>query len=337
MWGIGCFLIVVAALLVGFFALLSWFITTVFGSSAAVVPVVLIGLLVVLVLIAVGSGFRRFAAPVGDLIDASGRVEAGDFTTRVEEVGPREIRRLARAFNAMSAQLDETQRQRRSALADVSHELRTPLTVIQGNIEAILDGVYPADAEHLQPILEEIHVMERLIEDLRTLSLVEADALVLHREPTDISALLHEVAAGYQPHAEQSAVRLTVDAAEGLRLVSVDPARVREILANLFTNAIRHTPREGSVEVSAAMAEDAVAVIVRDTGSGMTPEQLDRAFDRFYRAADSPGSGLGLPIAHDLVQAHGGVMSATSEVGRGTTVRFTLPISPEPTRAAAFE
>ena len=115
----------------------------------------------VLVLALMGRAFRRAAAPVGDLIEASGRVEAGDFSTRVEEVGPREVRSLARAFNAMSARLEETEKRRSSALADVSHELRTPLTVIQGNIEAMLDGVYPADAEHLGPVLEEIRVMER--------------------------------------------------------------------------------------------------------------------------------------------------------------------------------
>ena len=151
---------------------------------------------------------RRAAAPVGDLIEASGRVESGDFSTRVPERGPREVRTLARAFNDMSARLEEVEQQRRSALADVSHELRTPLTVIQGNLEALLDGVYPADAAHLQPILEETRLMERLIEDLRTLTLVEAGSLVLHREPTDLGALLNEVAAGYRSQADEAGVAL---------------------------------------------------------------------------------------------------------------------------------
>jgi two-component system sensor histidine kinase BaeS len=141
--------------------LVSWLIGSLLGGSAGFGPILLIGLFVVLVLALMGRAFRRAAAPVGDLIEASGRVEAGDFSTRVEEVGPREVRSLARAFNAMSARLEETEKRRSSALADVSHELRTPLTVIQGNIEAMLDGVYPADAEHLGPVLEEIRVMER--------------------------------------------------------------------------------------------------------------------------------------------------------------------------------
>jgi two-component system OmpR family sensor kinase/two-component system sensor histidine kinase BaeS len=228
----------------------------------------------------------------------------------------------------MSARLEEMEAQRQSTLADVSHELRTPLTVIQGNIEALLDGVYPADAEHLEPILEEARVMERLIEDLRTLTLVEAGSLVLHREPTDLGGLLREAAAGFRTQAEQAGVQLTVSVAEDVPAVEVDPARLREVVANLLTNALRHTASGGSVHVAASAAGNEVVVTVHDTGSGMSPSELDRIFDRFYRSPDSPGSGLGLSIARDLVQAHGGTMTATSEVGHGTTVRFTLPLTP---------
>jgi signal transduction histidine kinase len=228
----------------------------------------------------------------------------------------------------MSARLEEMEAQRQSTLADVSHELRTPLTVIQGNIEALLDGVYPADAKHLEPILEEARVMERLIEDLRTLTLVEAGSLVLHREPTDLGSLLPEVAAGYRSHAEQAGVQLTVTVGDGVPTLELDPARIREVVANLLTNALRHTPRGGIVDLTARLDGLAVLVSVRDTGSGMSAEALKRIFDRFYRSPDSPGSGLGLPIARDLVEAHGGTMTATSEVGHGTTVRFTLPLTP---------
>jgi signal transduction histidine kinase len=228
----------------------------------------------------------------------------------------------------MSARLEEMEQQRRSTLADVSHELRTPLTVIQGNVEALIDGVYPADREHLEPILEEARVMERLIEDLRTLTLVEAGSLVLHREPTDLGALLPEVAAGYRGQAEQARVQLIVSVADAVPLIEVDPARVREVVANLLANALRHTPSGGSVDVAARLVGDEVEVTVRDTGRGMDPDELDRSFDRFYRSPDSPGSGLGLSIARDLVQAHGGTMTASSEPGRGTTLRFSLPIGP---------
>jgi signal transduction histidine kinase len=263
------------------------------------------------------------------LIEASGRVEAGDFSTRVPETGLREVRTLARAFNAMSARLEEAEQERRSALADVSHELRTPLTVIQGNLEAIIDGVYPADAEHLEPILAESRILERLIEDLRTLTLAEAGSLVLHREATELRALLNDLAASYRSQAEQAGISLTVTAADDLPILEIDPARIREVISNLLTNALRHTPRAGKVELSAALAVDQVEVAVHDTGSGIPTGQLDRIFDRFYRSPDSPGSGLGLPIAKSLVDAHGGTITATSEAGRGTTIRVRLPLAPQ--------
>jgi len=325
MWRIGCFFLVMVAVLVSVVTLLAWLIGSALGATGSPAIGILIGLLVLLVLLNVGRSLRRAAAPVGDMIEASGRVEAGDFSTRVPERGPREVRTLARAFNDMSARLEEVEQQRRSALADVSHELRTPLTVIQGNLEALLDGVYPADAAHLQPILEETRLMERLIEDLRTLTLVEAGSLVLHKEPTDLGALLNEVAASYRSQADEAGVALIVTASPDLPTLDVDPARIREVVSNLLANALRHTPRDGRVEVSAQLASGEVEVTVRDTGSGIPPDQLDRIFDRFYRSPDSPGSGLGLPIAKSLVEAHGGTITATSTGGTGTTITFTLP------------
>ena len=320
----GCFFLLMAVVVVSVVLLLAWLIGSAIGAAAGVAPTILIGLLALFVLAMIGRAIRRAAAPVGDLIEASGRIESGDFSARVDETGPREVRTLARAFNAMSARLEDTEQQRRSALADVSHELRTPLTVIQGNLEALLDGVYPADAEHLQPILDETRVLERLIDDLRTLTLVEAGSLVLHREPTDLGALLNEVAASYRSQADQAGIALTVTVADELPSLDVDPPRIREVVSNLLTNALRHTPRDGTVALSAQRAGDQVEVTVHDTGSGIPPDQLPRIFDRFYRSPDSPGSGLGLPIAKSLVEAHGGVITAASDQGAGTTIRFTL-------------
>lgn len=327
MWRIGCFFVFAVVVLGSVVALLGWLVGNAVSGSAPWAAAILIGLFVLIVLGMASGAVRRAAAPVGDLIEASGRVEAGDFSARVPEDGPREVRSLARAFNSMSARLQEMEEQRRSTLADVSHELRTPLSVIQGNVEALLDGVYPADAEHLEPLLDEIRVMERLIEDLRTLSLVEAGSLVLHREPTELAALLPEVAAGYRGQAEQVGIELIVTVAENVPVLDLDPARLREVVANLLTNALRHTPKGGSIDLAARLVGNEVEVTMRDTGSGMSTDQLDRIFDRFYRSPDSPGSGLGLPIARDLVEAHDGTLTATSEVGRGTTIRFTLPLA----------
>ena len=326
MWRIGCFFLLMTVIFVSVVALLGWLI----GKAIGAAPTLLIGLVALLVLAMIGRAIRNAAAPVGDLIEASGKVEEGDFSTRVPETGPREVRALARAFNAMSARLEETEQQRRSALADVSHELRQPLTVIQGNIEALIDRVYPGDAAHLEPILAETRVLEHLIDDLRTLTLAEAGSLVLHREPTDLGALLSDVAKSYQSQADQSGVTLTVTAPDDLPPLDIDPARIREVVANLLTNALRHTPRDGSVELSAALADDRVEVTVHDTGSGIPPDQLDRIFDRFYRSPDSPGSGLGLPIAKSLVEAQGGTIAAASEPGGGTTIRVKLPVTEEP-------
>ena len=267
------------------------------GGDPPWAAVVLLAIFVLFLLSGVVRAVRRAAVPVGQLIEASGKVEAGDFSTRVPERGPREVRHLARAFNSMSVRLEEIEQQRQSTLADVSHELRTPLAVIQGNVEALLDGVYPADAEHLEPILEATRVMERLIEDLRTLSLAEAHRLVLHREPTDLGNLLQEVAAGHRTQADQAGIQLFVSIADAVPVLEIDPARVREVVTNLITNALRHTPSGGSVDVAARVVGSEVEVAVRDTGSGMNPDDLERIFDRFYRSPDSPGSGLGLSIA----------------------------------------
>jgi two-component system, OmpR family, sensor histidine kinase BaeS len=274
------------------------------------------------------TGVRRAAVPIGDLIEAAGRVEAGDYGARVPEWGPREIRGLSRAFNAMTARLEADAEQRQRLLADVSHELRNPLAVIQGNLEGIMDGVYPPDAQHLAPILDETRVLGRLIDDLRTLSLAESGELPLHPEPTDIALLLRDVSASFLPQADAGGVTISVTAPDDLPNVEVDPARTREVLANLLSNALRHTPSGGQVELSAERTPpgESLTVRVADTGTGMPADALERIFDRFYRSPDSPGSGLGLPIAQQLVQAQGGSISAESKPGAGSTITFTLPV-----------
>lgn len=273
-----------------------------------------------------GRGVRRIAAPIGDLMEAAGRIEAGNYSTRVRERGPRQLRAFVRAFNAMSARLQTSDEQRRRLLADVTHELRTPLTVIQGNLEALLDGVYPADAQHLGPILDETRVLSRLIDDLRTLSLAETGNLQLHREPTDIGILVSEAVAAFRPALERAGVEIQVDLPEELPLLDIDPVRIREVLTNLIANALRHTPRGGLIHIHGEVSDASLALTVRDTGSGILPEHLPHIFDRFYKSDESPGSGLGLAIAKSLMTAHGGDITAQSEAGAGTMLRLTLPL-----------
>lgn len=296
------------------------------GGIAAFIPLTIV---VLLLFATAARGFRRFAAPLGDLIDAAESVEAGNYGVRVRARGPRELRSLATAFNSMSGRLESSERERRRLLADVTHELRTPLTIMQGNLEALLDGVYPADAEHMQPILEETRVLSRLVDDLRTLSLAEAGALTLHREPTDVSQLLTDSVASFRAQSDGAGVSLVTAIDDSLPQADVDPVRMREVLSNLLSNALRYTPRGGSVRIGASTSDGRVRVSVRDTGPGITPDALPHVFDRFYKSDESRGAGLGLAIAKSLVVAHGGEIEATSTLGQGTEMRFTLPVTPE--------
>jgi signal transduction histidine kinase len=280
-------------------------------------------------LTAAGRTFRRAGMSLDDLVDAARRVEEGDYTTRVAEPATRRgpLRELVRGFNSMTGRLEADAEQRRRLLADVSHELRTPLAVIQGNVEAILDGVHEADQAHLGAILDETHVLARLVDDLRTVALSEGRNLPLHREPTDLSILAAESVASFQQAAEAAGVRLEVDVADDVPLLDIDPVRIREVLSNLVANALRHTPPGGSIDVAATSAAGkAVEILVRDTGTGIDPALLPHVFDRFAKAADSRGSGLGLAIARGLVEAHGGSIEVESSAATGTTFRLRIPV-----------
>jgi signal transduction histidine kinase len=288
--------------------------------------VVAIAVVVAVGAIAAVSGmFRRVGRPLDSVMDAADRVAAGDYAVRVAEHGPPPIRALARSFNTMTERLESHDRLRRNLMADVAHELRTPLTIIQGKLEGLIDGVYPRDDRQLEQLLDETHVLSRLIEDLRTLALSESGALKLEKDTIDLAALASDVAGAFAADAAQRRVAIDVVAADDLPSVTADPVRIREVVGNLLSNALRHTPPAGSVVVQLAASNGRVAVDVRDTGRGMTREEIERAFDRFYKGPESRGSGLGLTIARSLVAAHGGEMHASSEPGRGTTIGFTLP------------
>jgi two-component system OmpR family sensor kinase/two-component system sensor histidine kinase BaeS len=324
-----------ALIALGFFLLFAFvvaaFVTlliSAFNSATpggALVPLAILA--VIIVALTVARGLRRFVVPLGDLIDAAESVEAGDYSARVQPRGPRELRSLAKAFNSMSAGLQRSEAERRRLLADVTHELRTPLTIMQGNLEALLDGLYPADAQHLEPILDETRVLSRLVDDLRTLSLAEAGALALHREPTDVAQLVADTVASFRTQADGAGVALVPTIDGSVPQAEVDPVRMREVLSNLLSNALRYTPRGGSVRVDATASEGRLRVTVRDSGPGIAADALPHVFDRFYKSEESRGAGLGLAIARSLVVAHGGEIEALSEPGQGTEMRLWLPTS----------
>lgn len=269
---------------------------------------------------------RRMAGPIGDVMTAANRVAAGDYTARVEGSGRGEVGRLVESFNAMAARLETNEAQRRTLFADVAHEMRTPLAVVRGNVEGMLDGIYPRDDDHLAMILDETAVMSRLLEDLRTLSMAEVGALRLHPESTDVAALVAEALTALAPRATAAGVALRRHVAP-LPPVDLDPVRVREVLDNLLVNALRHTERGGTIWVEVGREGQMVTFTVADTGSGIPAADLPHIFDRFWKSADSGGSGLGLAIAKGLIEAHGGRIRAESQPEWGTTIRFSLPLA----------
>jgi signal transduction histidine kinase len=271
-------------------------------------------------------GLRRIGSPATDIVAAAERVAGGDFSTRIEPKGARFVRTVASAFNTMTERLEAHDRQRRELMADIAHELRTPLTVIQGRLEGVLDGVYPRDDERLGAILEETRVLARLVEDLRTLANAEAGILALQREPTELPPLIYDVVRSFSDEAARKGITVQVDVPSDLPVLTVDPLRVREVIANLLSNALRYTREHDTVAISTRRSGERIIVAVRDTGAGIAPDDLPRIFDRFYKGRTSHGSGLGLTIARNLVSAHGGTIRAESEPDRGTTITFDLPV-----------
>jgi two-component system sensor histidine kinase BaeS len=319
---IGCFAAVVLAL--------TALIGAVAGSLLArfgILPVAGLAVLFVIVVLAIGTGgMRRMTRPMDTLIEAAGRIESGDYSAQIPERGSPDLRSVARAFNAMSSRLKTSDEQRRSFLADVTHELRTPLSVIRGQVEAIADGVYPADAAHLAPIIDATQALDRLVEDLRTLVLTDAGSLVLNKESTDLGGLITDTVESFKAQADSAGLTIESDAAADLPPVEVDPARIRGVIGNLLSNAIRHTSTGGSIKVSLSRSGDQAVMTVADTGEGIPAELLPHVFERFVKGADSNGSGLGLAIAHDIAAAHGGTLDIDSEPGSGTRLRLALPL-----------
>ncbi len=332
-WRFGCALVVFLLLVYGSCALLTWLVVTTLNAINSPEAVRLPPALLLAVLALGGAGIffigrtlRRTTQPIEEMMDAAEHVAQGDYTKRVPERGPRDVRNFVRAFNNMSERLQLNDEQRRRLLADISHELRTPLTVLHGNLEGMLDGIYQPDVTRLESLVEETRVMSRLIDDLRTLADADSGTLKLQREPTDLGVLLNEVIASFRGQAQSGGVSLSVEAAPPeVPLIDIDPARIRQVLANLIANALRYTTTGGSIRVQCELRDKVIVVTVSDTGRGIAAQDLPHIFERYTKSSDSRGSGLGLAIAKDLVEAHGGQISTESVVGQGTTITFTLP------------
>jgi two-component system sensor histidine kinase BaeS len=271
--------------------------------------------------------------PVRDLAGAAQRIARGSHTARVPVRGTDELAQLAGAFNEMAVSLQRAEDTRRQLLADVAHELRNPLATVESYIEALADGVLPADTENWNAIRAETTRLNRLVDDLRKVSLAEAHQLELHRHPVALQTIIDDAIKAATPAYQTKAVTLTTEPQAEASIVEVDRERVAEVLANLLANALRHTPTGGSVSVTTHASDGFVDIAVTDTGEGIALEHLDRVFERFYRvdparSRASGGTGIGLAIVRAIIEAHGGAVLASSQgIGHGTTFTARLPAS----------
>ncbi len=273
---------------------------------------------------------RALTRPIRALTSAIHAMAAGELKQSVPVTSKDELGELAVAFNHMSSDLDRLMKARRQMTADIAHDLRNPLTVIGGYIESIRDGVLKATPERLDAIQAEVSHLQRLVEDLRTLSQADAGEMVLNREAVSVPALLEQAAQSYQRLADKQGIKFKIEADGGLASIQADPDRLARVLGNLVTNSLRYTPTGGEVMLKAE-PEDAshVRIVVADTGKGIASDALPYVFDRLYRAdpaRSSEESGLGLAIAKSIVEAHGGSITATSTQGQGTTMTIVLPV-----------
>jgi signal transduction histidine kinase len=332
---LGCFFGIFNLLGITLFVLLVAFILRTFGPIDInyllkwALPLGLAALVLIIAIVALAiRGLRRISMPLDDLLEAAGRIADGDYSMRVVEKGPSEIRSLARAFNDMASRLHQADEQRRNLLADTTHELLTPLTVIQGNLEGMVDGVYPADETNLRGLLDETKILSHLMEDLRTLALAESGALQLKKEPTELLPFLQDVASTFQSQAASAGVKITINVASNLPLAEIDPNRMRQVLANLLANALRYSPASGTISLTGETDGKNILITVQDDGPGIPPDDLAHIFERFYKSTDSGGMGLGLAIAKHLVEAHSGSITAENAPVRGTIMRISLPLTP---------
>lgn len=274
--------------------------------------------------------------PVVDLTRAAVKMANGDLSQRVQVKRKDELGTLGTAFNHMASSLQRAEQNRRAMTADIAHELRTPIAIQRAHLEALQDGVYPLTAENLQPVLDQTELLARLVDDLRTLALADSGELKLEMAPLNLSQLAQRVIERFRPEAEMRGVNLVLAGApSGPVTIRGDANRIEQVLNNLLSNALRHTPSGGQVSLRIDLKDSWVETHLADTGPGIPPESLPRVFERFYRADKSRsreegGTGLGLAIARQLAVAHGGDIRAANRPGGGAEFTVRLPVGSVP-------
>ena len=279
--------------------------------------------------------FRQITAPLDALERATQRIARGDLKARAAVRGGDEISRLGRSFNSMADNLERSETARRNMLADVAHELRNPLGVISSHLEAMLDGVFQTTPGQIASLHDETMLLTRLVDDLNDLSLAEAGQLSLHRKPADLGALVRRTTEAFQDQAAAHGSILRCETSQDFPPCLLDAERIEQVLRNLISNALRHTPAGAEVSVSLKRVRNVARVEVNDAGPGIPAQELEHVFERFWRgdklrARAGGGTGLGLSIAEQWIQAHSGQIGVVSQEGQGTTFWFTLPLGEPP-------
>ena len=274
---------------------------------------------------------RRMVNPLAEVIAASGKVASGDLSARVPVSGPDDLRALSDSFNHMTETLELNDRERRDLLADIAHELRTPLTVIRGRLEGIVDGIYPAEGTQISPALEETYLLERLVEDLRLLTLAETRQLQFEPRTVSLGRLAEYAIGIFSAEAAEKSISLSLENNAPETEINVDPQRTEQVIGNLISNALRYVPEGGEVRVLVEKNDTSVKLLVSDNGPGVPEEDLPHLFQRFWRGEKSRsrasgGAGLGLAIASQLIEAQGGSVDAENLEEGGLQVTVAFPI-----------
>ncbi len=293
----------------------------------------LIEFMVFSVVVGVGGGIvigRVVSAPITGLVKATKRIGKGELSTRVPVRGSQEMIDLAETFNSMASDLQHAEELRVNLMADVSHELRTPLTVMESSLRAALDHVYTLDESEVANLYGQTRHLIRLVSDLRELSLAESGHLPLEKIPTDIQQIIIDSLQALEPLSAEKNVQMENGAGPRSE-VSVDPFRIRQVIFNLLSNALRHTPEGGKISIKTLSDGKEITVLIEDTGDGLSPDEAASVFNRFYRAdksrsRETGGTGLGLSIVKAIIEAHGGRVKAHSDgKGLGSTFSFSIP------------
>lgn len=294
-------------------------------------PVFLISIFLAILTVMIGLLLTRSVIiPLAEVIAAAREVASGRLETRVSAQGPDVLRDLSDSFNQMAGNLERNELDRRDMLADIAHELRTPLTVLRGRLEGIQDGVYTADEKTITPALESTYLLERLVEDLRLLTLAESRQLHFDKKEVDLVPILKNTIELFNAEANERNISLTLENGNKPCICTLDPQRSEQILGNLINNALRFVPSGGKVRVILETRSDGITIEINDNGKGVPPEDLPYIFNRFWRkdksrSRASGGSGLGLAIARQLVEAQGGSINAENNASGGLSVIIFFP------------